>query len=106
MDAWNGLTDREREILKLAGKIMALDSYTRYPYNDIAAVEEMRNNGNEFLQLSPEFIQAGNEAATKWADEQTAQNEWFKRAYDHRRAFQAAIRAHWKSQFLFPLGVD
>ena len=106
MDAWNGLTDQQREVLKMAGKVMAVDSYTRYPYNDIAAVAAMRENGNEFLQLSPEFIKAGNEAATKWADEQAAENEWFKKAYDHRRSFQDAIKAHWKSQFLFPLGTD
>ena len=70
------------------------------------AVAEMREHGNEFLQLSPEFIKAGNEAAAKWADEQAAENEWFKKAYDHRRGFQDAIESHWKSQFLFPLGTD
>ena len=106
MDAWNGLTDQQRAVLEFAGQVMALDTYTRYPYNDIAAVAEMREFGNEFLQLSPDFIKAANEAATAWADEQAAQNPWFKKAYDHRRAFQGAIKAHWKSQFLFPLGVD
>ena len=74
----------------MAGKVMAVDSYTRYPYNDIAAVAAMREHGNEFLQLSPEFIAAGNEAATMWADEQAAENEWFKKAYDHRRAIPGA----------------
>ena len=52
----------------------------------------MREFGNEFLQLSPDFIKAANEAATAWADEQAAQNEWFKKAYDHRRRFQGAIK--------------
>ena len=106
MDAWNGLTDQQRDVLRMAGKVMALDSYTRYPYNDIGAVAEMRAHGNEFLQLSPEFIAAANKAAADWSDAQAAENEWFKKALDHRRAFQSAIRAHWKSQFLFPLGVD
>ena len=31
MDAWNGLTDQQRETLKFAGQVMALDTYTRYP---------------------------------------------------------------------------
>ena len=106
MDAWNGLTDQQREVLRMAGKVMALDSYTRYPYNDIGAVAEMRAHGNEFLQLSSEFIAAANKAAADWSDQQAAENEWFKKALDHRRAFQDKIRAHWKSQFLFPLGVD
>ena len=61
----------------------------------------MRDYGNEFVQLSPEFLAAANAEATKWAEEQAAENEWFKKAFDHRMAFQNAIRAHWKSQFLF-----
>ncbi len=106
MDTWNGLTDHEREIMRLAGKVLALHTYTRYPYADIAAVQAMRDYGNEFVQLSPEFLAAANAEATKWAEEQAAENEWFKKAFDHRMAFQNAIRAHWKSQFLFPLGAD
>ena len=106
VDTWNGLTDQEREIMRLAGKVLALHTYTRYPYADIAAVQAMRDHGNEFVQLSPEFIAAANAEATKWAEEQAAANEWFKKAFDHRMAFQNSIREHWKSQFLFPLGAE
>ncbi len=103
--AWDGISDRERELLKLAGKVNTLDSWSRYAYNDIAALAEMKANGNEFVELSPEFIKAGEAAAAKWSDQQAATNPWFKRALDHRRAFQSDIKAHW-SNFRFPIGAQ
>ena len=103
--AWEGISDHERELIKLAGKLNTLDSWGRYAYNDIAALAEMKANGNEFVKLSPEFIAAGEAAAAKWSDEQAAENAWFKRALDHRRAFQDDIKAHWSS-FRFPIGAQ
>jgi TRAP-type mannitol/chloroaromatic compound transport system substrate-binding protein len=63
----------------------------------------MRKAGNEFVRLSPEFIAAAKEAAAKWADKQAAENAWFKKALDHRRAFQNKIKEGW-SFFRFPIG--
>ena len=103
--AWDKLSDHQRELLKLAGKVSSLDSWSRYAYNDISALAEMKANGNEFVKLSPEFIKAAKAAAAKWSDEQAAQNPWFKRALDHRRAFQDDITAHWSS-FRFPIGAQ
>lgn len=103
--AWDGISEHERELLKLAGKVNTLDSWSRYAYNDIAALAEMKANGNEFVKLSPEFIKAGEAAAAKWSDAQAASNPWFKRALDHRRQFQDDIKAHW-SNFRFPIGAQ
>ncbi|MEM7254332.1 MAG: TRAP transporter substrate-binding protein DctP [Pseudomonadota bacterium] len=102
--AWEGLTEAQRELLKLAGKINTLDSWSRYAYKDVGALAEMRKAGNEFVKLSPEFIAAANAAAEKWSDEQANQNEWFKKALDHRRAFQKAMRENW-GFFRFPVGM-
>lgn len=102
--AWEGLSDKDRALLKLAGKINTLDSWSRYAYNDVGALAEMRKAGNEFVKLSPEFIAAANQAAEKWSDDQAAENEWFKRALEHRRAFQNAIRENWNF-FRFPVGM-
>ena len=103
MEAWDRISERERELLKLAGRINVLDSWSRYAYRDIAAVEEMKAAGNEFVKLDPKFIEASIEAAAKWSDEQAAENAWFKRVLEHRRAFQNAMGSHWK-EFRFPIG--
>lgn len=105
MDAWNRISESDREILKLAGKLNTLDTWGNYAYNDMAALAEMRKHGNEFVKLSPEFIKAANEAAAKWSDAQAAKNPWFKRSLDHRRAFQKEIQDNWKF-FRFPIGAQ
>ena len=102
IDAWERISERDREILRLAGRLMILDSWTRYPYRDIAALEEMRSAGNEIVILDSEFIRAANKAADEWADKQAAENAWFKRVLEHRRIFQKDMET-WP-KFRFPIG--
>ena len=103
MDAWNRISEGDRQLLRLAGKVNTLDSWSHYAYNDVGALAEMRKHGNEFIELSPAFIKAAKEAAAKWSDEQAAKNDWFKRALDHRRKFASAMQNNW-GYFRFPIG--
>jgi TRAP-type mannitol/chloroaromatic compound transport system substrate-binding protein len=102
LDAWNGISERDRELLKLAGKLMVLETWARYAYNDIAALEDMQQAGNEVVLLDAEFKRAAAAAADAWADKQAADNAWFKRVLDHRRQFQADME-NWP-KFRFPIG--
>jgi len=102
MDAWEGVSERDREMLRLAGRLMMLDSWTRYAFRDIAALEEMHSAGNEFVILDSEFIRAANKAADEWADEQASKDAWFKRVLQHRRIFQRDME-NWPT-FRFPIG--
>ena len=81
---------------------MVLDSWSRWAYRDLAALEEMRASGNEIIILGPEFIKVANQAANEWADEQAAEDEWFQRVLEHRRNFQREMES-WP-QFRFPIG--
>ena len=92
LDAWERISDRDREMIKLAGKLMVLDSWARYAYRDIYALEEMREAGNEFVLLDSEFIRVAVKAAEEWENEEASKNAWFKRALDHRRAFQKDMK--------------
>ena len=102
LDAWEGVSERDREMLRLAGRLMMLDSWTRYAFRDIAALEEMHSAGNEFVILDSEFIRAANKAADEWADEQASKDAWFKRVLQHRRIFQRDME-NWPT-FRFPIG--
>ena len=102
LDAWERISDRDREMIKLAGKLMVLDSWARYAYRDISALEEMREAGNEFVLLDSEFIRVAVKAAEEWENEEASKNAWFKRALDHRRAFQKDMK-NWPT-FRFPIG--
>jgi TRAP-type mannitol/chloroaromatic compound transport system substrate-binding protein len=103
MDAYNRISDREREMLWLAARLEMFDSWGRIAYEDMAALDEMKKSGNEFVKLSPEFIKAAKDASEKWADEQAKDNAWFKKALDHRRAFQEKLIDKWTT-FRFPIG--
>ncbi|MFP6755269.1 MAG: TRAP transporter substrate-binding protein DctP [Alphaproteobacteria bacterium] len=102
LDAWERISARDRELLKLAGKLMSLESWGRWAYRDIAALAEMRAAGNEVVTLDSDFIQAANQAANEWADKQAAADPWFKRVLEHRRQFQKDMES-WP-QFRFRIG--
>jgi len=102
LDAWDRLPEKDREMIGLAGRLMMLDSWTRYAYRDISALEKMREAGNEFVSLDPEFLRVAFEETEKWEDEQAAKDPWFKRVLDHRRTFQKAMKS-WPT-FRFPIG--
>ena len=101
-DAWDRISERDQKMLRIAGKLMVLDSWSRWAYRDLAALEEMRASGNEIIILGPEFIKVANQAANEWADEQAAEDEWFQRVLEHRRNFQREMES-WP-QFRFPIG--
>ena len=103
VDAWNRISEGDRELMKLAGKLGVLDSWARYAYKDIAALKEFDKAGNELVLLDDEFVRTANEAANAWAAAQAAENEWFKRALDHRVAFQKDME-NWP-KFRFKIGV-
>ena len=102
LDAWNRITEHDREVLKMVGKLMVLETWARYAYKDIAALEQMRQAGNEFVLLDAEFKRAAVAAADTWADKQAADNPWFKRVLEHRRQFQKEME-NWP-KFRFPIG--
>ena len=102
LEVWDRISESDREMIKLAGKLMAMDSWARYAYRDIGALKEMREFGNEFVLLDSEFIRISREATKRWENEEAERNPWFKRALDHRRAFEKEMN-NWPS-FRFPIG--
>ena len=99
MDAWNKLSDRNKELLKRAGKVLMLDTWAHWTYEDLSAIREFEKSGNEVIVLDREFIATANKAADAWADKQAVENAWFKRVLEHRRAFQANMADFPKIRF-------
>ena len=102
LEAWERISERDREMLRIAGKLMALESWTRWGYRDIAALAKMEADGNEIVILGSDFIETANAAADSWADEQASKDPWFKRVLEHRRAFQKDME-NWP-RFRFQIG--
>ncbi|MCH2395249.1 MAG: C4-dicarboxylate ABC transporter substrate-binding protein, partial [Oceanibaculum sp.] len=103
-DAWAKLSDKDKGLIELAGKLTTYETFIGYGKDDIEGYKFLTSQGgNEFVQLDPSFIAAAKEASFKWADKQSASNAWFKKAYEHQRAFQKDI-ANW-SKFRLPIGI-
>ena len=99
----NRISEGDRELLKLAGKLGVLDSWARYAYKDIEALKEFDKAGNELVLSRRRVRRTANEAANAWAAAQAAENAWFKRALDHRLQFQKDMES-WP-KFRFKIGV-
>jgi TRAP-type mannitol/chloroaromatic compound transport system substrate-binding protein len=102
-DAWKRLSAEDQALVQLAGKLNAMESWTYYAYQDIDALTKMRAAGNEFVNLPTELIAAAGKASAEWSDKEAAKNAWFKRALDHRRAFQTSLENNW-NYFRVPMG--
>ena len=102
LEAWERISEHDREMLRAAGKIMTLESWARWAYRDIGALQEMEAYGNELIILDPKFIEAADIAANLWADVEAAKDPWFSRVLQHRRLFQKDME-NW-SKFRFPIG--
>lgn len=102
-DAWNSLSEHDQKMIELAGKLTTYETYIAYAKDDIAGYEFFKNSaGNEMIVLDDSFIEAAQKASDAWAEKQAAENEWFKRAYDHQSAFQATL-SDWQ-KFRLPIG--
>ncbi|MEX0409564.1 TRAP transporter substrate-binding protein DctP [Aquibium sp. LZ166] len=102
-DAWETLSDHDKEAIKLAGKLNTYESFLAYGDNDIDAWRKLHETkGVEFVELDPSFIAKAKEASFAWAEKQAATNEWFKKAYDSQRETQKHM-AVW-GEFRLPIG--
>ena len=102
-DAWNKISDHDKEMVRLAGKLNTYETFLAYGDNDLDAWRKLHETkGVEFVELDPSFIEAAKKASFDWAEEQAADNEWFKKAYDSQRDMQKNLSV-W-GEFRLPIG--
>lgn len=102
-DAWAKLSDHDKEMVKLAGKLNTYESFLAYGDNDVESWRKLHETeGVEFVELDPSFIEAAKTASFDWAAKKAAENEWFKKAYESQRAMQQKLSV-W-GEFRLPIG--
>ncbi len=87
-DAWAELSDLDKQMVKLAAKVVTLESWMTIGHEDAKALQYYRDNGNEVIVLSDEVKRKAKDIATVWADKQAAENPWFKRVMDAQREYE------------------
>lgn len=86
---WDKLSDREKQLLKIAGERMFFNFWLEVGHRDAPAFKKFKTSGNEIIDLSAEFKAKAKEATTNWATEQGKNNPWFKKVWEHQLAYAA-----------------
>lgn len=87
-EAWAKISDKDKNLVEMAAKMVTLESWMRVGQEDAKALKFYKDAGNEIIELSAEVQRATKETSIKWAEEQAKTNEWFKRVWEHQRAFE------------------
>jgi len=104
-NAWAKLSDKDKELIELAGKLNTYETFLQYAEDDIQGWKALQADGKvKFVQLDPSFITTARKASFAWAEKKAAENPWFKRVYESQRAFQKKL-AHWQ-EFRLPIGAS
>ena len=99
LDKWNELPDDIKFAMEIAGRVVTQDSFLAIINGDLDAVKKLKDAGkNEFIRLSPEFIDESRVAAREWAAKASADaaakgNPWPQKVFDSLTTFQDRWRA-------------
>ncbi|MBJ3775848.1 TRAP transporter substrate-binding protein DctP [Acuticoccus sp. 2012] len=101
--AWERIPEKDQKLLELAGKMTMLETYLGYAKMDIAAYQQMKESSPaEIVLVEDSLVKAVGEASDEWAEEQAANNAWFKKVYEDQAAFLDSISG--LSEFRFAPG--
>jgi len=88
-EAWDALSERNRKLLLLAGKLTTHKVYEETGHEDAAAYRFYEESGNEIVVVDDEVIVKTQELAQTWADKTSADaGGWFTKILDAQRAYQ------------------
>ena len=99
LDKWNALPDDIKIAMEVAGRVVTHDSFLQIINGDLDAVGKLQAAGkNEFIRLSPEFVDQARVAARAWAANAASEakakgNEWPQKVFDSLTTFQDRWRA-------------
>jgi TRAP-type mannitol/chloroaromatic compound transport system substrate-binding protein len=87
-DAYAALSERDRELVDLAAKIVTFESWTKIGHEDAKALQFFRDAGNEIIELDEQVQIAVKKKAIEWGKEQGKANPWFEKAYSSQLAYE------------------
>lgn len=87
-EAYDALSERNRELVALAAKIVTFESWTRIGHEDAKALKFYRNSGNEIIELDVNVQRAVKQTGIEWGIAQSNSNQWFKRVYESQREYE------------------
>ena len=90
--AWDKLSDRDKQLVALAAKMVTFESWTRIGHEDAKALEFFKKQGNEIIVLDADVQRQAKKLAIDWAKEQAKDNPWFDKVLKSQLAFEKLWR--------------
>ena len=87
-DAWNALSDRDKQLVQIAAKLVTFESWTRIGHEDAKALQFYKDAGNEIIELDVDVQRSVKKQAIAWGKAQEAENPWFKKAYESQLEYE------------------
>ena len=94
--SWDKISDRDKNLIKMAGRLRTFETWANHAYNDLGAYRRFEKSGNTMLRLEKSFIDAAQKAGNEWADKVAAGNPTFKKFLNHQRQFQKDMSVYSK----------
>ncbi len=86
---WGGFDAYTKLLIEEAAKKTTLESWMILNYADTEALDKYKKDGAEVLFVDEGYVAAVKKATREWEDKTAAENAWFKKALEHKRAFEA-----------------
>ena len=87
-EAWNSISDLDRDLIQQAAKLVTFETWTRIGQEDAKALDFFRNSGNEIIELDVSVQKQTKKLATEWAEKQAKENPWFEKAWRSQVDFE------------------
>ncbi len=88
-DVWEQFSDEDKALVELAAKLVTMESWLTIGHNDAEAMRYyVEDAGQEVIELDVEVQRAARELGFEWAEEQSEENEWFRRIWEAQREYE------------------
>lgn len=86
--AWSQISDRDKQMVELAAKLITFETWTKIGHEDAKALEFYKKAGNEIIELDAAVQKRAKQLALDWAMEQAKGNAWFDKVMKSQIAYE------------------
>ncbi len=90
--AWAKISDRDKQLVALAAKLVTFESWTRIGHEDAKALDFYKKQGNEIIVLDADVQRQAKKLSIAWAQKQAKTNPWFDKVLKSQLAFEQLWR--------------
>jgi len=86
--AWGKLSDKDKQLVAMAAKMVAFESWTRIGHEDAKALDFYKKQGNEVIVLDAAVQKEAKKLAIAWAQDVAKTNPWFDKVLKSQLEFE------------------